>query len=78
MDNTMQYTAPKARRLRRLAAQEAFQDENGKPDVAALAAAVGIHRKAARHIIDDDAKQAKAAAAAAAPKAKGKSADLLS
>jgi hypothetical protein len=73
-DSSTQYTAPKARRVRRLAAPEAFQDEEGNPDCPALAAATGLHRKAVRFILDQDKPPA-----APKPKAKDKpSTDPLS
>ena len=49
--SNLTYTEPKARRLRRLAQQEEFTTDDGKPDTVRLANAVGVSRDAARFIL---------------------------
>lgn len=51
-DPTLSFNAPKERRLRRLALQEHFLTEDGKPDIAGLSAATGLHRNAVRFILE--------------------------
>jgi len=49
-----EYTAPLERRLRRLAKQQQFLDENGEHDTARLSAVLGLHRNTVRWLLQND------------------------
>ena len=51
MNKNLQYTGPKERRCRRLAAGTEFGTEDGGTDFGRIAQAVGIHRDAAVFIL---------------------------
>ncbi len=72
--NPLSYNEPKARRVRRLASQEQFQSEQGKPLVPEIATACNLAREAVRFILDGKLPRSDAAV----PAGKGRKQDVLS
>ena len=74
----MQYTQPQARALRKVATLAEFQDEDGNPDIVALATHTNMHRNLVKFLLTGELPAPPTPPAPEAKAKGGKDKDVLS